>query len=397
MKRKLVLFPILVLMVCVVLAVVLIKFGRQVQPVEIEPYTPFVEVNVVKLTPKELIVKSQGTVVAATRIPLISELDGVVTEVSEVFREGGVFQEGAVLLKIDDIDYKAILAQARAQVATARVQMETVQAEARLAQKDWEEMESMQLGNPSSLLFREPQLEGARAGLASAEAALVKAEKDLERTVVRAPFAGRVVSKKADLGQFVRRGQELAQVFDVSKVEVKLPIAVSELAFLEPAFGTMQLTHAPTPVQVDLVGDYAGKQLQWTGQILRTSGEIDPRSRMISLIAEVDDPYGLTTSAPKENSPLTVGMFVKARIHGRVLPGAIALPRAALLEGDRVIVLDEADRITFRDVSITRYVESQAVIESGLNNGDRVCISRIEIPEEGSQVKPLEANSEVQP
>lgn len=397
MKRKLIILPILVLIACVVLTVVLVKFGPQVTPVEMEPYAPFVEIKVAKLSPKELIVKSQGTVVAATRIPLISELDGVVTEVSEVFREGGVFQKGVALLKIDDTDYQAVLAQARAQVATARVQMETVQAEALLAQKDWKEMESMQLGNPSPLLFREPQLEGARAGLASAQAALVKAEKDLERTVIRAPFTGRVVSKMADLGQFVRRGQELGRVFDVSKVEVNLPIPVSELAFIDSSFGSIQFSKNLTPLEVDFTGEYAGQERVWTGQILRTSGEIDAKSRMISLIAEVNDPYGVNAPESKEHIPLSVGMFVKAKIHGRVLPQALELPRAAILEGDRVIVLDQDDRITFRDVSIARFEESSAVVESGLSNGDRVCISRIEIPKENAQVKPLEPNNEVQP
>ena len=62
-----------------------------------------------------------------------------------------------------------------------------------------------------------------------------------------------------------------------------------------------------------------------------------------------------------------------------------------------MIVLDESNLITFRDVSIVRYEASDAVIESGLNEGDRVCISRIEIPKEGSQVKPLEPMNEEQP
>ena len=257
MKRKSILLPILVLLVCGFLTVLLTKFGRQVQPVKMEPYTPFVEANVVQLIPKKLMVKSQGTVVASTRIPLISELDGVVTEVSHAFREGGVFQKGEVLLRIDDTDYKAALAQARAQLANASIQMETVEAEARLAQEDWKEMESLQLGDPSPLLFREPQLAGARMGMASAEASLVKAEKDLKRTLVRAPFAGRVVSKMADAGQFVRRGQELARVFDVSRVEVKLPIPVSELAFLDPSLSSIQLTGSSNPVRVDLEAEYA--------------------------------------------------------------------------------------------------------------------------------------------
>ncbi|MBT5928411.1 MAG: efflux RND transporter periplasmic adaptor subunit [Verrucomicrobia bacterium] len=397
MKRKLILFPVLVLAVCILLTVVLVKFGRQVQPVETEPYAPFVEVSEVVLAPKKLVVESQGTVVAATRIPLISELDGVVTEVSTSFREGGVFQRGDILLRIDDTDYKTMVAQARSQVATARVQYETIQAEAQLARKDWMEMEGMDLGTPTPLLFREPQLEGARAALAFAESALEKANKDVERTVVRAPFTGRLVSKIADLGQFVRRGQELARIFDVSKVEVKLPIPVSELAFLDPFLSSIKSDKSTNPVQVDLLGNYAGQERHWVGYVQRISGEIDVKSRMISLIAVVDDPYGLKVSSQESVAPLAVGMFVKARIHGRVLPEAFSLPRAAVIKGDRVIILDETDSITFRGVSIARFEGSEAVVKAGLKTGDRVCISRIEIPKEGSQVQPLGSDSEVQP
>ncbi len=397
MKRKLILLPIIVIVACIALTFVLVKFGREVKPVETEPYTPFVEISEVILSPEELMVQSQGTVIAATRIPLISELDGLILEISDSFKEGGVFNKGDVLLRIDDTDYKAMLAQARSQLATARVQLETMQAEADLAQADWKEMESMKLGSPSPLLFREPQLEGARAALLSAEAAFEKASKDLDRTLLRAPFTGRVVNKMADKGQFVRRGQELAQIFDISKVEIKLPIPVSELAFLDPSISAINPEGISQPLRVDITGEYAGREHQWSGLIQRTSGEIDPRSRMVSLIAEVEDPYGLQTSGQKMAAPLSVGMFVKASIHGRKLPAAFTVPRSAILEMDQVIVLDGEDRITFRNVSIARYVGSNAIIESGLNSGDRVCISRIEVPIAGSQVKPLEVNSEVGP
>ena len=397
MKRKLILFPILVLAACILLMVFLVKFGRQVQPVESEAYAPFVKVSEVQLVSKSLMVESQGTVVAATRIPLISELDGVVTEVSDAFREGGVFRKGEVLLRIDETDYKTMVAQARSQLAAARVQYETIQAEARLAHKDWKQMEGMELGSPSPLLFREPQLEGAKAALASAEAALEKAEKDLNRTLVRAPFTGRLVSKMADLGQFVRRGQELARIFDVSKVEIHLPVPVSELAFLDPSLSSLNPESPFDPIRVDLTADYAGKTHRWIGYVQRTGGEIDIRSRMITLIAVVEDPYGLDPSSQESTAPLAVGMYVKARIHGRVLSAAFSLPRAAVMENDQVIVLDDSDRITFREVAIARYESSNALIMDGLKDGDRVCISRIEIPKPGSQVKPIESKSEVLP
>ena len=160
-----------------------------------------------------------------------AELDGVVNEVASEFQQGSFFSKGDVLLELDATDYEAVVAQAESQLAGARLKLETIQAESKLARQDWEALSSQFHDGATPLLLREPQLKEAQATVRAAEAAWVKARKDLERTRIRAPCHGRILAKSVDRGQFVRRGQELARVFDLSKVEIQLPVAVSELAF----------------------------------------------------------------------------------------------------------------------------------------------------------------------
>ena len=393
MNRKQFIIATLVIFVCAVLTVILIKFGRRAQPEPLESIPPVVEVLRVELISKEFTIPSQGTVRAATSIPLMSELDGVVTEVAPVFQQGGFFSKGDVLLRLDQTDYKALVAQAESQLAAARLKLDTIQAESKLARQDWEALSSQFDEAATPLLLREPQLKESQAAVRAAEAGLIKARKDFERTQIRAPFDGRILVKTADQGQFVRRGQELARVFDISKVEVLLPVAVSQLAFLDPRFGVPGGSTSDHSVRVELTGSYAGIEHTWEGWIFRTTGGLDERSRMISLVAEVTDPFGLQQGEPVA-APLQVGAFVKAEIHGIERSGTFTLPRSAIMEGSQVMLVDQENQIQFRDVVVLQYDGGEAVIGSGLRDGDVVCLSTLEIPVKGTQVEPLFLNSE---
>ena len=393
MNRKKIILPILVVFVCSVLTVLLVKFGRRAQPIPLEPVDPVVEVLRVKLAPKVFEVQSQGTVRASTSIPLMSELDGVVTKTASSFQQGSFFSRGDILLHLDATDYEALVAQAESQLAGARLKLETIKAESKLARQDWEALSSQFVEGATPLLLREPQLKEAEAMVRSAEATLIKARKDLERTRIRAPFDGRIMVKSVDRGQFVRRGQELARVFDVSKMEVQLPVAVSELAFLDPRLGVPDGGGSVEPVQVMLTSDYAGGEHTWKADINRTSGGLDERSRMISLIAEVNDPFGLA-HGEHASAPLQVGTFVKARIQGVEQSATFVVPRSAIVRDNQLMLVDEDNRIRFREVSVIQYAGDEAVIGSGLNEGEVVCVSSLEIPMEGVKVNPVFQNSE---
>lgn len=388
MNRKKIIFPILVIVVSSVVTLLLVQFGRRAQPVPPDPLKPVVYVERVAFTSRVFEVLSQGTVQAATSIPIISELDGVVTEAAPFFHQGGFFQQGDVFLRLDPTDYQTLVAQAESQLASARLKLETVQAESKLARQDWESLASHFTENATPLLLREPQLEESQAVVRATEAGLAKAQKDLQRTEVRAPFDGRIVEKLADRGQFIRRGQEVARVFDVSKVEVALPVAVSELAFLDQHLGFPAGHASGESVRVILTGDYAGQEHVWEGQISRTSGGLDARSRMISLVAEVEDPFGLHANS-EVSAPLQVGAFVQARIQGVEKSGVFSVTRSAILDGSEVLLVDDANRIRRRKVDVLRYEGEMAIIGSGLKHDEIICVSTLEIPKEGAEVEPV--------
>ena len=118
---------------------------------------------------------------------------------------------------------------------------------------------------------------------------------------------------------------------------------------------------------------------------MRTEGEIDPRSRMLTVVASVEDPYGRGESG--DRPPLAVGLFVRAEILGRTLPDAILLPRTALHEDDRVLVLDAESRLHFRPVEVVRRRSEDVVIAGGLAAGERVCVSNLPGAVDGMAVR----------
>jgi RND family efflux transporter MFP subunit len=156
-------------------------------------------------------VKAQGTVTPRTETTLISEVSGLITEVSSVFMVGGFFKKGDVLVRVDDRNYRADLKKAQATIASARTTVARETGLADYAQEDWQRLKQ-QLGSSksaSALALRKPQLAEAIANLDYALADLDKKRGDLQRTIIRAPYDGLVREKKADIGQYVTAGSAL--------------------------------------------------------------------------------------------------------------------------------------------------------------------------------------------
>jgi len=379
MRNKKVILPLLVLLVAGVTAATILNNRTTVERREDQPVAPLVRIRPVALEDVALTVRGQGNAIPAAEANLVAQVAGQIESAGRAFAAGGVFRRGEVLLRLDKRDYQLSVAQAEATVAQAQVRLDRERAEAELARAEWQELG---LGDPTPLASRQPQLAEAEAAVAAAGASLERARLDLSRTVIRAPFDGVLRRKLVDLGQRVAPGTPLAEIFSTAYLEVPLPVTQPELAFLDLDWEQPNVAGPAVSFRATI----AGREHLWRGQIVRIGSEIDPLTRMMTLHARIDE--RLSESAG-QRLPLPVGSYLDAAIEGRRVTGVAVLPRTAVRDGSRVLVVDGDGRLRFRDVEILRLEHDRALIASGLEAGEQVCISQLEAPVDGMLVRTL--------
>ena len=345
---------------------------------------PGVRATVVTLETVRISIASQGTVRPRTETQLVPEISGRVTWVAPSFVSGGFFENGDVLLTLDRFDYEQTVVSARSQLAQARLRLAQEEAEAEVAQREWD---ALGRGDPRELTLRKPQLEDARALVAAAESNVDRAARDLERTDVLAPYAGRVRTKNVDVGQFVTVGGPIATVYAVDVAEVGLALPDEELAYLDLPLNYRGASNLRGP-RVILRTTFAGTRHEWTGRVVRTESEIDPVSRMVQVVAEVQNPYA--SGSDHQRPPLAVGMYVEAEIEGRAFADIAVVPRAALRRRNQVLVIDSDSRVHFRDVEILRATTESVFLKGGLSAGELVAVSALDSPTEDMLVQVID-------
>ena len=314
----------------------------------------------------------EGIATAADQIAVMAEVSGTVVERPEVFRDGGVVAAGDLLLAVDAQNYQLALAERSSQVSAARLHLAETRARASVARR-------VNGNNGNAYARLEPHLEEAEARLAAAEAGLKRAQMDLEKTRIAAPFHGRLHDVRASPGQFIRAGEVIATLASTDRIEVRLPVRDEWLALLD-----LPLQHdAPiTPIPARLHGRFAGRDVVWLGELVRREGGIN-QNRMIYLVVQVAD-------ADRNPVPLEPGVLVRAEIEGRHQERIASLPRS-VLSGDRnVWVVDDEQRLRRRQVQVVHQDDSRVYIGSGLQDGDRVALSGALRWLEGSRIMPRE-------
>ena len=384
-KRKILwtaVVPAAVLFMGIVVAFTMIALKPDVETRAPVVTQPLVRVATVKLESRRLTVESQGTVSPRTESQLVPEVSGQVIWVSDSFASGGFFEKGEALVKIDPFDYDQALVTAKSELARTKLHLAQEEAEARVAREEWEELGR---GDGTPLTLREPQLADAHASVDAGAANVERAARNRERTVMRAPYAGRIRQESVDVGQFVTIGALIATVYSVDAAEVRLPLPDDDLAFVDLPMTYRGGGDARVQPPVVLSTTFAGERHEWRGRIVRTEGEIDPATRMIHAVARVDDPY-----APGDNPrrpPLNAGMFVHAEIEGRQVEDVTVLPRAALRAGSRMWVVDADSRLRYRDVVVLRATESEVIVSEGLHDGELVVLSPLDATTDGMTVR----------
>ena len=395
------LYPILVLVILFFGSWQLIKMRPEPEAREVKRKIPFVEVIHAEKKPLRSNISAFGTIQPRTQTTLIAEVPGIIEEVAPFIKEGsqttnfhsgGFFQKGDLLLKIEDVDLVTREAEARANLR--RVELQLIQ-ERELAKQAKIEWGNRDWSIASDLVKRIPQIEKAEAETRAAEARLNQAIRDLNRSQVRA-FRGRILKTMADVGQQVGSGASPPLPKSMPSIcQINLALSRSEMSFLGFADGFKPSDELNVKAQVlDASGDVIHQ-----GMLDRSEGVVDPRTRLTNLVARVDacfaDPYA---KKPVKN-PLAVGQFVNLRLIGAEVD-VFLVPESAFRTQKTVLVVDEENQLRTREVSVSHRTDKDAWVTAGLSEGEKVCVTPIEIISEGMQVNlvnPIEDSNGTQP
>jgi RND family efflux transporter MFP subunit len=328
-----------------------------------------VEVVAVEPVSAQFTIRSQGVVRPVTETVLSAEVSGAIVEISPRFVAGGVFRAEEVLLRIDPSNYAVAVKQAQALVKQRQIEYDGA-SELR-----------------SQGYRAESEYASAAAALASAEAELVRARRNLERTAIRLPYDGIVRSKNSDVGQFVSPGTKLGVTFATDHAEVRLPLTDQDLAFVElPYASEITASGEASGLPVMLSAVQRGRRTQWSARIVRSEGVVDENSRVTYAVARVADPYRLHS----EGNPLPVGTFVSASIAGNATDNLLRVPRYALRGSDQLLFVDDDNILRIRNVHVIRADAEYAYLGEGASSGDRVVITTLESPINGMAVRTMD-------
>lgn len=385
MEWKKVLLPLLILLGALIISLLIMQSADiPERKIRKSPITT-VDVTPLKKQKFQITIRTQGTVRPRTESTLIPEVSGRIIKTSKNFREGAFFEAGEELLQIEGSNYQIAVTVAEAQLAEAQLSFAEEKALANQALKNWQRLGKTT--KPTALVLHKPQLARAKAGVASAKALLKQAQLNLKRTRVIAPYAGRVLEQPVDIGQYVSPGTVLAKIYAVDYAEIRLPLSNRQLEFVEiPESYRGESDSQNHSTEVTLTVNLGSQQHQWLGSIVRAEGTYDIKSRRLFVVAQVKNPYG---RKQPQKPPLKVGQYVDAEIKGKALKDVFVIPRSTVRENSQILIVDKHNKLQMRSIKAIWEDDQFMVINTGIAEGELLCLTPVTFAAQGITVKPL--------
>ena len=366
---KQIIFPLIALGcgVLIYFGLVSLKKPPEEKPEEIIPTAVTIEPLVVESI--NIQVASHGNVEPKYSTNVVAEVNGKIVFLADSFQRGGFVKKGELIASVDPFDYETLLIEAEANLASASASLELEKAQGKVAEEEWK---NIQHTKPSELGLRKPQLAQEKARVKAAQASLQRAQENLKRTQIYAPFDALIKSRSVSVGSFVNIGTPVGTLLSTDIAEIRLPIARNNMYFLNDSGINSKVLLTSTD------GNY-----QWLASIVREEGILDEMNRMVFLVAHVNEPYSL-------QPPLRFGSYVAATIDGRQIADASIVPRH-LINDNRIAIMNQTTKeLNFKSINIVQDQDKQVIVTGELDHGDWLITSPLQIPVEGMPLSTTE-------
>lgn len=366
-----------------------------------------------------------GTVRPVSTWEAVAQVEGIILEIHPHLGKGAIIEKGSLLFQIDPVDYELNIAQIEADILATKAQLEELdtklentQASLEIEKKsleltknelkrlqkllkkssvshsDFEAQERSMLAQQQSVLSQQNSLKliPSQKALLDAQlqqkhSQLQRAHRDLENTKIIMPFTGRISADNVELAQYVRVGNTLAaaDALDKAEIEVQIPLGYfrglirsgKKINLLEQS--TQQLNNT-LGITAQVVLREGGLKTTWDAKFSRLTDTLDPKTRTVGVIVEVNNPYGDVT--PGSKPPLVKGFFVEVHLHGTPRPDSLIVPRSAL-HNEHLYLVNDQNRLEIKKINVELYQPEFAVISNVQENetkslikaGDKIIIS----------------------
>ena len=366
----------IILIFSIIISMILITYENQVPEKENQVIVPFVKTAKLESQNITANIKSQGFITPSLEINILAEVNAQVKWISNSMHTGASFSKGDTLIKLDSRDYELALISAESNVNNAEVNLKREIAESDLANKEWSRIGS---GEGSDLTLRKPQLAQAESILAAAKAQFEQAKRNLERTVIIAPFNGRVLQNNTNIWSNVFAGNVLGIIYETNNYQVRLPITDQDIPFTGLRFNGNMIS-PKNQLDVILKIEIGDSTNLLNAKVIRTEAKTDLKTQMRILVVR------LNMNKKDYSSYLTIGQFVEATIMGVNKENIIVVSRS-LIKNNEAWVVDTNSILRKRIVKVWRYENEKAYIKGGFQIGDRLITSRLSNFIDGIKVK----------
>ncbi len=304
-----------------------------------------------------------GEISAAQRIQLSAQVAGKIAKIEAQAIPGAIIAKDQLLARIEKQDYQLQVQQQQAMVIQAQAALDLEKGQAQLAKEDYDLAKSRLRTElkDNALVLRKPQIASAEAGLKTAQVNLALAKLKLDRTDIRMPFNGQIISRSIHNGSHVNTGSMLFDLVSTDEFWLQVKVPQQFLSILDRS----------KPVVISS-GNYQRK-----AEVLHSLVEVDAADRQAKILISIKHP---------DSRSLLIGSYVDVLLFAHSIENAFVIDNRFIKNDGKVWVVND-NKLFKRSPKIIYQSRDKTWVESGFRVGDSLLNSNLGVVTEGTQVR----------